>query len=67
MLARLDSRAYTDSPFLGTGSDKVKGQSDIFLTAGSVLYNVHVQVCTYANVGMSSAVKICNENLKTKL
>ena len=30
MLVRLDSRASTDSPFLGTGSDKVKGQSDVF-------------------------------------
>ena len=38
MLVRLDSRASTDSPFLGTDSDKVKGQSDTFLTAGSVLY-----------------------------
>ena len=36
MLVRLDSRASTDSPLLGTDSDKVKGQSDTFLIAGSV-------------------------------
>ena len=62
MLVRLDSRASTDSPFLGTGSDKVKGQSDTFLTAGSVFF-----MCRYGTLdsqrcaGMSSAVKICNE------
>ena len=60
MLIRLDSRASPDSPFLGTGSDKVKGQSDTFLTTGRVLY-----MCRYgtldSHVGMSSAVKICNE------
>ena len=38
MLVGLDSRASTDSPFLGTGSDKVKGQLDTFLTAGSVFF-----------------------------
>ena len=38
MLVRLDSWASTDSPFLGTSSDKVKGQSDTFLTAGSVFF-----------------------------
>ena len=38
MLVCLDSRASTVSPFLGTGSDKVTGQSDTFLTARTVLY-----------------------------
>ena len=37
--------ASTDSPFLGTYSDKVKGQSDTFLTAGSVLY-----LCMYGTL-----------------
>ena len=45
MLVCLDSRASTDSPFLGTGSDKVKRQSDIFLTAGSEFY-----VCMYGTL-----------------
>ena len=45
MLVRLDSRASTDSPFLGTGSDKVKGQSDTFLTAGSVFF-----MCRYGTL-----------------
>ena len=45
MLVRLDSRTSTDSPFLGTGSDKVKGQSDTFLTAGSVL-----DMCRYGTL-----------------
>ena len=54
MLVRLYSRASTDSPFLGTGSDEVKGQSDTFLTgAGMVLLTT--------NDGLSSAVKIYNE------
>ena len=38
MLVSLDSRASTDSPFLGTDYDKIKGQSDTFLTAGRALY-----------------------------
>ena len=45
MLIRLDSRASTDSPFLSTDSDKVKGQSDTFLTVGSVLY-----MCRYVTL-----------------
>ena len=45
MLARLDSRASTNSPFLGTGSEKVKGQSDTFLKAGSVFY-----MCRYGTI-----------------
>ena len=57
----LDSRASTDSPFLGTGSDKVKGQPDTFLTAGSVLYTCSGMVLLTTNAGMSSAVKICHE------
>ena len=58
MLVRHDSRASTDSPILGTDSDKIKGQSDTFLTAGSTCAGM---VLLTANVGKSSAVKICNE------
>ena len=60
MLVSLDSTASTDSPFLGTGSDKVKGQSDTFLTAGSVL--CAGMVLLTANAGVSSAVKMKFEN-----
>ena len=45
MLVCLDSRASTDSPFLGTGSDKVRGQSNTFWTAGSVLC-----MCRYGTI-----------------
>ena len=61
MLVRLDSRASTDSPLLGTDSDKVKGQSDTFLIAGSVFDSCAGMVLLTANVGKSSAAKICNE------
>ena len=65
MLVRLDSRASTDSPFLGTGSDKVKGQSDTFLTTGIVFFMCRYGTLDsqrwYVHAGMSSAVKICNE------
>ena len=62
ILVRLDSRASADSPFLGTGSDKVKGQSVIFLTAGllAVCCTRAGMVLFTANVGMSSAVKKFN-------
>ena len=65
MLVRLDSRAFTDSPLLGTDSDKVNGQSDTFLIAGSdtgsVFDSCAGMILLTANVGKSSAVKICNE------
>ena len=61
MLVRLDSTVSTDSPFLGTGSDKVKGQSDTFLTAVSVLFMCRYGTLDLANACVSSAVKICNE------
>ena len=60
MLVRLDSSASTDSPFLGTGSDKVKGQPDTFLTAGSVFF-----ICRYGTLDSQrwyvQCSKICNE------
>ena len=61
MLVRLDSRASTESPLLGTDSDKVKVQSDAFLIAGSVFDSHAGMVLLTANVGKSIAVKICNE------
>ena len=57
MLVCLDSRASTDSPFLGTGSDQVKGKSDIFLTAGSVLF-----MCRYGTLDSQRWCVQCSEN-----
>ena len=54
---RLDSRAATDSPFLGTGSGKVKGQSDTYLTAGSVFY-----VCRYGTLDSQRWYVQCSKN-----
>ena len=60
MLARLDSRASTDSPFLATGFDQVKAQSDTFLTAGSVVY-----ICRYGTLDSQRErwYVQCSENL----
>ena len=58
MLVRLDSRASTDSPFLGTGSDQVKGQSDTFLTAGSVFY-----MCSYGTLDSQRWYVQCSKHL----
>ena len=58
MLVGLDSTASTDSPFLGTGSDKVKGQSDTFLTAGSVLF-----MCRYGTLDSQHWCVQCSENV----
>ena len=58
MLVRLDSRASADSPFLGTGSGKVKGQSDTFLTAGSVFF-----VCRCGTLDCQGWYVQCSKNL----
>ena len=59
MLVRLDSRASTNSPFMGTGSDTVIGQSDIipfwqlavcFSCAGMVLLTANAGACNLMTV-----------------
>ena len=52
------SIASTDSPFLGTGYDKVKGQSDTCLTADSVLF-----MCRYDTLDSQRWCVQCSENL----
>ena len=61
MLVRLDSRASTDSPYLGTGSDKVKRQSDTFLTAGSVFF-----MCRYGTLGSQRWYVQCSKKFVMK-
>ena len=57
MLVRLDSRAATDSPFLGTGSDDIQIP---FRQLTGCCTRVGMVLLT-ANIDMSSAVKNFNE------